>query len=523
MNASRRDFLKNAALGTAALAAPVIFTCAARAKAAAPARRPNFVFILADDYGFMDTTFNGSKFYETPCLDRLAAQGMRFTEGYAACPVCSPTRASIMTGKYPARLHLTNWIPGNPVKKLIGPDYLLQMPLEEVTLAEALKEAGYFTCFVGKWHLGDGEYTPEAQGFDVNIGGYQAGSPRSYFSPYQNPKLADGPQGEYLTDRLTDESLRILDAHRDKPFLLYLSHYAVHNPKQGKPDIAAKFAEKLTSQPKPTGPEFLPEPPVQARQIQNDPVYAAMVKSMDESVGRIMKKLEDLGIAESTVVIFMSDNGGLSTAEGMPTSNVPLRGGKGWLYEGGVREPMLIKWPGVVKPGSVWSEPVVSTDFYPTMLEMAGLPPRPAQHCDGRSLVPLLREGKAPERKAIFWHYPHYSNQGGGPAAGVRAGDWKLIRNYEDGHHELYNIKQDLSEKNDLAAKMPDKVKELGALLDAFLKDTNAAMPRPNPAWDPTKPNGGQEKKAKAGKGKNARNGKKKQPSPQARMDQAGE
>lgn len=509
MSTTRREFLKALGLGAAALAAPRL----ARAAAAPQTPRPNFVFVLADDYGFMDASMNGSKFYETPNLDKLAAQGMRFTEGYAACPVCSPTRASIMTGKYPARLHLTDWIGGNNVGKLLPAPYLHQLPLEEVTLAEALKEAGYTTQFIGKWHLGDEGYYPENQGFDSNIGGYQAGSPRSYFSPYKNPKLADGPAGEYLTDRLTDEAIKFLDARaKQGPFLLYLSHYAVHNPKQGKETLAAKYAAKAAQNP-PSGPEHVERYGRNVRQVQNDPVYAAMVQSMDESVGRLMERLEKLGIADNTVFIFMSDNGGLSTAEGTPTSNEPLSMGKGWLYEGGIREPMVIKWPGVVKPGSVWSEPVTSTDFYPTMLEMAGLPPRPSQHCDGVSLVPLLREGKAPARKAIFWHYPHYSNQGGPPSGAVRCGDWKLIRWYEDGRQELYNIKQDLSEKTDLAAREPEKVKELAALLDGFLKDSGAAMPQPNPNWDPNAP---PVKKKKNGKGGKKGPGKKKQAAPPA-------
>ena len=506
MNTTRRDFLKALGLGAAALAAPAWMPSAAAEKGKTP---PNFVFILADDYGWRDTGFNGSTFYETPNLDRLAARGMRFSEGYAACPVCSPTRASIMTGKYPARLHLTDYIGGTRTGKLLPAPYLDHLPLEETTLAEALKEAGYTTQFIGKWHLGDAGYYPENQGFDGNVAGYQAGSPRSYFVPYQNPKLPDGPAGEYLTDRLTDEALKFLDARAKAPapFLLYLSHYAVHNPKQGKKELADKFAAKAKEHPA-IGPEFITDHDRQVRLVQNDPVYAAMVKSLDESVGRVMDKLDELGLAGNTVFIFMSDNGGLSTSEGTPTSNAPLRMGKGWVYEGGIREPMIVHWPGVTRPGSAWNEPVTSTDFYPTMLEMAGLAPRPAQHADGVSLVPILKNGKAPERKAIFWHYPHYGNQGGAPAGAVRAGDWKLIRWYEDGRQELYNIKQDTSERNNLAAQMPAKVTELAALFDGFLKETGAAMPSPNPNYDPNAPQQPAGKKKAGGKKKGQGKGK---------------
>ncbi len=453
---------------------------------AAAARKPNIVFILADDLGYMDIGANNPRtFYETPNLNRLAAQGMRFTDGYAACPVCSPTRASILTGKYPARLQLTDYIGGRRTGKLLPAEYLDHLPLEEVTLAEALKEAGYTTGLFGKWHLGTGPYLPEAQGFDVNVGGSGAGSPASYFSPYHNPKLADGPNGEYLNERLTEEAVKFINSNRKQQFLLYLAHYAVHIPLQAKKEVIEKYEAKAAALPPLNGPKVLPEGDQQARQVQDHPVYAAMVQSLDESVGRIMKELDELGIANNTIVIFFSDNGGLSTTEGMPTSNVPLRAGKGWLYEGGIREPMLVKWPGTIKPGNVCSTPVISTDFYPTILAMAGLSARPAQHCDGVSLVPLLKRGKAPARKAIFWHYPHYGNQGGRPGCAVRSGDWKLIRFFEDNRSELYNLKGDLSEKHDLCSQMPEKAQELNTLLDRFLKETRATLPKPNPDYDP--------------------------------------
>ncbi len=454
---------------------------------AKPPTKPNLVFILADDLGWADLGCYGSTFYETPHLDQLAAKGMRFTDAYAACSVCSPTRASILTGKYPARLHLTDWLPGRPDRpdqKLRRPVILDHLPLAEVTLAKALREGGYRTGFIGKWHLGGTNYFPEHQGFDLNVGGCQRGSPPSYFSPYRIPTLRDGPKGEYLTDRLTDEALKFIDGAGGKPFLLYLSHYAVHNPQQAKADLIAKYKTKAARLPPPAGPEFLPEGKNQARQIQNQPVYAAMVQSVDESVGRVMQKLADLGIEENTIVVFTSDNGGLSTSEGAPTSNLPLRGGKGWHYEGGVREPLIVRWPGVTRRGSTCRAPMISTDYYPTFLEMAGLPLRPQQHVDGVSLVPLLKGGAQPERP-LFWHYPHYSNQGGGPGGAVRVGDYKLIEWFEDMRVELFNLKDDPGEHHDLAAAIPEKAAALRQQLHQWRESVGAAMPTPNPDYNP--------------------------------------
>jgi arylsulfatase A-like enzyme len=474
-----RFLLRSKACFIAALAISLFFSVC---NTAAASHKPNIVFILADDLGYMDIGANNLKtFYETPNLNRLAVQGMRFTEGYAACPVCSPTRASILTGKYPARLQLTDYIGGNRTGKLLPADYLDHLPLEEVTLAEALKKGGYITGMFGKWHLGTNTFLPEAQGFDVNVGGSGAGHPSSYFSPYHNPKLADGPKGEYLNDRLTEEALRFINANKKHPFFLYFAHYAVHTPLQAKKEVIEKYETKAAALPPLNGPRVLPEGEQQVRQVQDHPVYAAMVQSLDESIGRILKKLDELGLTKNTVVIFFSDNGGLSTTEGMPTSNVPLRAGKGWLYEGGIREPLLIKWPGKIKAGVVCSTPVISTDFYPTILAMAGMRALPEQHCDGVNLLPLLKGGKAPDRKALFWHYPHYGNQGGQPGCAVRAGDWKLIRFFEDNHSELYNLKEDLSEKHDLLSQMPGKAQELNVLLDQFLRDTRATLPKANP------------------------------------------
>jgi arylsulfatase A-like enzyme len=454
---------------------------------AGPPPRPNFVFILADDLGWCDLGCYGSTFYETPHLDQLAAKGMRFTDAYAACSVCSPTRASILTGKYPARLRLTDWLPGRADRldqKLRRPVILDHLPLEEVTLAKALREGGYRTGFIGKWHLGGPDFFPEKQGFDLNVGGCARGSPPSYFSPYRIPTLSDGPKGEYLTDRLTDEALKFIEGGGGKPFLLYLSHYTVHIPLQAKADLLAKYRAKAARLPPPAGPEFLSEGKSRMRQIQNNPVYAAMVESLDESVGRVMRKLAELGLEENTVVVFTSDNGGVATSEGFPTANVPLRAGKGWHYEGGVREPLIVRWPGVTKPGSTCRAPMMSTDYYPTFLEMAGLPLRPRQHVDGVSLVPLLK-GRAQPERPLFWHYPHYSNQGGGPGGAVRVGKFKLIEWFEDMHVELFDLSSDIGERHNLAATMPDRAAALRQQLHEWRESVKAAMPTPNPDYNP--------------------------------------
>ena len=472
---------------SALISAVVLMTAAL----ACAADRPNVVFILADDLGWADLGCYGSTFYETPNLDGLARQGMRFTDAYAACNVCSPTRASILTGKYPARLHLTDWLngrPDRPDQKLNRPKFQMFLPLEEFTLAEALKEAGYQTAFFGKWHLGEStNYWPEHQGFDLNIGGCGRGHPPSYFNPYGIPNLPDGPKGEYLNERLTDEALKFMERAKGKPFLLYFSHYAVHTPLQAKPAAIEKYKAKAAKTAK-SGPEFLPDHGRQVRQVQNHPVYGAMVESLDESVGRVLNKLKELGLESNTIVIFTSDNGGLSTAEGTPTSNQPLRTGKGWGYEGGVREPLIVSWPGVTRRGSVSHGQVISTDHYPTILQMLGLPPRPQQHLDGESIVPLLEGGTLPVRP-IFWHYPHYSNQGGPPNGAVRLGDFKLIEWYEDMNVELFNLKDDIGEHHDLARENPTKTAELTKLLHSWRQEVNAQMPTPNPNYRPARPN----------------------------------
>ncbi|MCA9062962.1 MAG: sulfatase [Planctomycetaceae bacterium] len=457
------------------------------------ADHPNVVFFLVDDLGWTDLGCFGSSFYETPNVDRLAASGMRFTSAYAACPVCSPTRASIMTGKYPVRVGITDYIApngGNQPEQwkrktpLLPASYSDRLAHEEVTLAEALKQHGnYATFFAGKWHLGPAGFYPEDQGFDVNRGGVEQGGPyggKKYFSPYGNPRLADGPDGEHLPDRLASETVKFIEEHRDGPFLTYLSFYSVHTPLMARPDLEAKYKAKK----KALGLEarWGQEGERQVRLVQEHAVYAGMVEAMDAAVGKVLDALDRLQLTENTIVVFMSDNGGLSTSEGHPTSNLPLRAGKGWMYEGGIREPMIVRFPPVTAAGTVCDQPVVSTDFYPTILELAGLPLQEQQHVDGRSFASQLR-GQSRDRDAMFWHYPHYGNQGGSPSGCVREGDWKLIEFYEDGRFELYNLAQDIGETNNLAADEPARVKRMGKMLAEWRKETNAKMPSRNPGF----------------------------------------
>jgi len=499
---SRRELLTAAAAAGAGLLAPR----SRIARAAATGAKPlNIVFLLVDDLGYMDIGANNPKtFYETPDIDSLAATGMRFTNGYAANPVCSPTRYSIMTGKYPSRVDATNYFSGKRGGRFKPAPLHDDMPLSEVTIAEALKSAGYATFFAGKWHLGPTEeYWPEKQGFDVNKGGHRHGGPwggKKYFSPYANPRLEDGPPGEHLPDRLSDETVGFIEANKDKPFLAYLAFYSVHTPLMAPKKLVEKYQAKAERLGLVGKTEFGKEEQVSpgrqygklarnVRILQKHAVYAAMVESMDRAVGKVLKKLDELGLADRTAVLFMSDNGGLSTSEGSPTSNLPLRGGKGWLYEGGIREPFLIRWPGVTRGGSRCDVPVISTDFYPTILEMAGLPARPRQHVDGLSLVPLLRGGKRLQREAVYWHYPHYSNQGGFPGGAIRMGDWKLIERFEDGRTHLYNLRRDVGERNDLAERDPDRVARMRARLHAWYQQVDAKFLQPKPGgpepWRP--------------------------------------
>ncbi len=459
--------------------------------------QPNVVLFIVDDLGWTDVGVYGSSFYETPRIDRLAAEGVRFTRFYAASPVCSPTRASIMTGKHPARLKLTNWIGGEQQGRLLQADYARELRLEEFTIAESFKEAGYATGFVGKWHLGSEPYHPEYQGFDVNIAGHGAGQPGSYFFPYENetlpwsnvPDLEDGTAGEYLTDRLTDEAIGFIEANRQQPFFLVLSHYAVHTPIESKPGIEAKYREKARSLPEPEGPQFIAESARATTKTRQDhAAYAGMIRSIDESVGRLLDTLDELNISENTIVVFVSDNGGLSTLagdrRGMPTSNVPLRAGKGWLYEGGIRVPFIIRWTDRLEPGRTVGQLAMTTDIHPTLLEMAGLGTAPQEHHDGDSLKSILDSIASFDRGPMFWHFPHYHGSGNAPSGAVRKGDYKLIEWFEDGRIELYDLATDEGESNDLVATMPEKARQLSDLLVEWRQAVDAGMPTPNPDWE---------------------------------------
>lgn len=477
--------LSSAASGVAILATCLILGATAEPIRAATVARPNILFILADDLGYMDIGANNpGTFYETPNIDALARGGMRFTSGYAPAPVCSPSRAALLTGNYPQRTGVTDFIGARqparwerPTKLLPAP-YSEKLALEEKTLAEVFKEAGYHTFFAGKWHLGPQGFWPEQQGFDVNVGGCNWGHPKTYFSPYGNPKLADGPNGENLPHRLAQETVKFIEANRSNSFLAYLSFYSVHIPLMARDDLVKKYEAKAKAL-KPTGPDWGTEGRQKVRLTQSLPVYAGMIEAMDSAIGEVLAALDRLGLATNTIVVFTSDNGGLSTAEGHPTSNLPLRAGKGWLYEGGIREPWIVRAPGVAKPGGICDTPVAQIDFFPTLLALAGLPPAPSAQ-DGVNLAPLLA-GRAMERGLIFWHYPHYGNQGGAPGGAARQGDWKLIEWYEDGRLELFNLRDDIGETNNLAAAHPDKVKALQNELALWRKKVGAKMPATNP------------------------------------------
>jgi arylsulfatase A-like enzyme len=452
------------------LAAALLTACAAPSRAD---RQPNIVLVLIDDLGWRDLSCQGSEFFETPNIDRLAREGVRFTDAYAAAPVCSPTRACLMTGKHPARLKLTDFLKGKrtrPGSQILPAEYANYLPLEETTVAELLRARGYATGHIGKWHLGHGEHGPDAQGFEVNVGGGIWGHPLSFFWPAWKdaPTIEGRHDGEYLPDRLADEACAFIERNAQRPFFLQLAHYAVHTPIEYKADKAERYRTKAGRLP--------------GGSPQDNWRYAAMVESVDESVGRVLATLARLGLDERTIVLFTSDNGGLSVEEGRytpATSNAPLRAGKGYLYEGGIRVPLLARWLGVTPPGTICKEPVGSADFLPTACALAGAP-LPAGPLDGVDLTPLLRDPRAPlAPRALFWHYPHFSNQGGSPGAAVREGRYKLIERYETGAVELFDLEEDLGESRDLAAAMPERAHDLQQRLARWRADVDANMPRP--------------------------------------------
>ena len=457
----RRSFLKTGVMGATALAGSGLLG------AQTTPRKPNFVFILIDDLGWADVGCYGSELYETPNIDRLAAEGMRFTDAYAAAPVCSPTRAALMSGRYPARVKVTGIVPGQTEGLLA----------EEITVAERLKEAGYVSAAVGKWHLGHEHLYPEKQGFDINIGGSHIGMVSGFFHPKWNEARGrgrarggvgvEGEPGDYLPDRLSQKACEFIRNHQNDPFFLYLAHYTVHTPMEAKEPMVEKYRRK-----------------VRTDAGQNNPIYAAMVESMDESVGRVLDTLDELGLAEDTVVIFTSDNGGLSVYddENTPaTSNAPLRAGKGYLYEGGIRVPLIVRRPGIVEAGSTSGAPVTSTDYLPTMVEIAGLQPSPGVTLDGVSLVPALEQTGELDREAIFWHYPHHDIDGAEPGSIIRQGDYKLIEFFDDPRVELYNLADDISETTDLASKMPEKARAMARMLADWRASVGAEVPAPRP------------------------------------------
>jgi arylsulfatase A-like enzyme len=468
---------------------PLLCGAVLSAETGKPAR--NVLFILVDDYGIKDVGVEGSTYYETPNIDALARGGMRFTQGYASCQVCSPSRASILLGKCPARHGITDWIGAGVGEafakqrhtRLLVPDYVRNLPAADVTLAEALQEAGYATFFAGKWHLGSKGSWPEDHGFDINKGGWDAGSPMGgYFAPWNNPNLPSGPKGESLTQRLASETIAFLEQNKDKPFLAYLSFYAVHGPIQTTKPLWSKYREKAAKLPKPEE-RFKVDRSLPVRQVQDHPVYAGLIESMDTAVGRVLKRLDELGLSDNTIVCLTGDNGGVTSGDSFSSSQLPYRGGKGRQWEGGLRVPFYVRAPGVTQPGSTCDTPVIHSDFYPTLLQLAGLPLRPQQHVDGVSLLPLLKGEKIAARP-LFWHYPHYGNQGGEPSSIIRKDDWKLIHYWEDNRNELYRLPDDVGEQHDLAQKEAARTAELWAELQAWLKETGARIPRPNPAYD---------------------------------------
>ncbi len=477
--------------------------CSPREAPVPAVRPPNVVLVWVDDLGALDTRVYGSVLYDTPAVDRLAGEGARFTQFYSASPVCSPTRASLMTGKHPARVRITNWIGGEQRGRLIQADYERSLPLAELTVGEAFQQAGYATAYLGKWHLGARGSLPEDQGFEFSRAVNEAGQPASYFWPYRDdppsvwdvPDLDSGPgrSGEYLTDRLTDEAVVYLEQHLerepDRPFFLVLSHYAVHTPIEAPPDSVAHWQARIDALPRAGGPGSRSESGWGTTALrQDDATYAAMVSAVDRSVERLMASLEAFSVAERTIVVLVSDNGGLSTLGGersnAPTSNEPLRAGKGWLYEGGVRIPMLVRWPGHIAPGIELDVPATTTDIYPTLLELAGLAARPEQHADGLSLAGVLRGGAPPVREALFWHFPHYHGSGNRPSSSIReTRGLKLIEWLEDGRIELYDLTSDPSESFDLSTQRPEDAARLRARLAALRAGVDARMPIPDPEW----------------------------------------
>ena len=500
-------------------------------------KSPNVIFFLVDDLGWADLGCYGSEFYETPNIDKLANEGVRFTDAYSACHVCSPTRASILTGKYPASFNLTDWLPGRrdfSFQKLKNVEINQHIPYDISTLPKTLKNKGYKTAIIGKWHLGEDDATTLKQGFELHLPDWKKGWPKKgYYFPYGMKGLEEGKKGEYLTDRLTDEAIKYIDLNKDNSFFLFLSHFAVHDPIKGRNDLVKKYKNKLKEIDIPAGKPFILETnpdaknpitrieldsllgnieyegykifsnnSVKIKQYQDNFEFAGMVESVDQSLGRIMKKLNELELDQNTIVIFSSDNGGMSAAnfyfpnreisereiyKAFSTSNLPLRGGKGWMYEGGIRVPLIIKWPGEGLQGVVSDFPVTSPDFFPTIVQMIGFELENKNQKEGISMVPILKGSKKLEREAIYWHFPHYSNHGNqSPGGAIRSGDYKLLEYYENNTIQLFNLAEDIGEQNDLSTVEPERANKLRLLLTNWRRNVNAKMMFPNSEYDQT-------------------------------------
>ncbi|WP_405290894.1 sulfatase [Algibacter sp. Ld11] len=475
-----------------------VLACQNKEKKQIEKAKPNILFILVDDLGYHDLGVTGSTFYQTPNVDKLANQAMMFTQGYAASRVCSPSRASIMTGKFTARHGITDWIGAKTGKawrtrnrhdKLLPADYIHTLPNEEVTIAEAFKTNGYKTFFAGKWHLGGKGSYPEDHGFDINIAGIDAGSPRGgFFSPWNNPKLENKKKGENLTMRLAQETADFIKQNKDSTFFAFLSFYAVHAPIQTTEAKWAKYRNKADR----IGiaeSGYKMERVLPIRQVQDNPIYGGLVETMDDAVGVVLKALKDNGIAENTIVVFTSDNGGVASGDHYATSNLPLRGGKGYQWEGGIREPYFIKVPWLKHAGSKTEFPVINTDFYPTLLDLANVPLNPEQHKDGISLKPLLEGENLKINRPLFWHYPHYGNQGGEPASIIQKDGWKLIHYWEDNHEELFKLPSTENDDLNLISKHTKLAKNLSNQLRSWLKEVGAKYPIKDPQFNSVKAN----------------------------------
>jgi len=474
----------------------VIFLIGCKEQETTRVTKPNVLFVLVDDLGYHDLGVTGSRFYETPNIDKLAGQSMIFTNGYAASRVCSPSRASIMTGKFTARHGITDWIGAktgedwrsrNRHDKMLPADYVHELPKEDISIAEAFKDAGYKTFFAGKWHLGGNQSSPEHHGFDINIGGIEAGSPRGgYFSPWNNPKLPNRVQGENLTLRLAHETADFIEKNKEAAFFAFLSFYAVHAPVQTSQGHWRKYRDKahrlgLAEK------GYAMERILPVRQIQDNPIYAGLVETMDDAVGVVLKALEANGLADNTIVVFTSDNGGVASGDHYATSNLPLRGGKGYQWEGGIKEPFFIKVPWLKTGGKKLDFPVIGTDFYPTLLEVADLKLNDKQHIDGISLKPLLEGKDLKIERPLFWHYPHYGNQGGEPTSIIQKEGWKLIHYWEDGHQELYQLPSVEHDTFNVIAEHSEIASNLSNDLMLWLKEVNAKFPTKDTEYDKSK------------------------------------